>query len=286
MKGKNIDEEKPALHHLLADNVQQLKIYDTQNDAFISIEVWLERTNHVQYLLIGEVHNQASHPEQLLTIISLLNARTKQETQTGQHTQAITKIPIVLEMLEENDLGEQRLVRGWDSAIYNPLFTNLKQQAQLISGALTPKQRNQLFNKQTLAKNAQTKLDSKAPILATLEDIPKSVYRAIDQDIIVQHGSHPIDSQLARQMTNVQLGKDAKMAHLLQQASSQNTLAILYAGIYHVRKDRGVPLHLFKRSIMTVIFQNANKHHASYKALRKMQDYTFEQADYVMYLVQ
>lgn len=264
-------------------------IYDTQAKAFIPVNTWFERARHVQYLLVGEVHNQAAHPKYFLNIVAHMATNSDSSPGSGS-----VSIPVVFEMLAADPTGKQSLVTGWEPAIYNPFFSKLAQHAQLIPGALTNEQRNWLFAQSALYSPGMAK---PAPMFATLTGVSENVYLAIIQDIIERHGSHPVSEQLARQMTNVQLGKDAKMAYLLKQASTHNTQvtpsypSLLYAGLYHVRKDRGVPLHLPNASTMVVVLQNSSgakglvgeqQQHSVGPPKRSV--YTHKQADYVWYV--
>jgi len=271
-------------------------IYDTQAKAFIPVNTWFERARHVQYLLVGEVHNRAAHPKYFLNIVAHMASNSDSSPALGS-----VSMPVVSEMLAADPTGKQSLVTGWEPAIYNPFFSKLAQHAQLIPGALTNEQRNWLFAQSALFSPGMAK---PAPMFATLTGVSENVYLAIIQDIIERHGSHPVNEQLARQMTNVQLGKDAKMAYLLKQASTHNTQvtpsypSLLYAGLYHVRKDKGVPLHLPNASTMVVVLQNSNgakglvgeqqqhsvgpPQHSVGPPQRSV--YTHKQADYVWYV--
>lgn len=278
-----------SVERLPSASVSKARVYDTQTKAFIPVNTWFERARHVQYLLVGEVHNRAAHPKYFLNIVARMASHLDSSPDSGS-----VSMPVVFEMLAADPTGKQSLVTGWEPAIYHPFFSKLAQHAQLIPGALTNDQRNWLFAQSALFEQGMAK---PAPMFATLTGVAENVYLAIIQDIIERHGSHPLSEQLARQMTNVQLGKDAKMAYLLKQASTHNTQAtqsypsLLYAGLYHVRKDKGVPLHLPNASTMVVVLQNTNgakglageqQQHSVGPPQRSV--YTHKQADYVWYV--
>lgn len=285
-------------------SANKASIYDTQAKAFIPVNTWFERARHVQYLLVGEVHNRAAHTKYFLNIVAHMASNSDSGPDSSPDSSPASgsvSIPVVFEMLAADPTGKQSLVTGWEPAIYNPFFSKLAQHAQLIPGALTREQRNWLFAQSALFSPGMAK---PAPMFATLTGVSENVYLAIIQDIIERHGSHPVNEQLARRMTNVQLGKDAKMAYLLKQASTHNTQvtpsypSLLYAGLYHVRKDKGVPLHLPNASTMVVVLQNSNSakglvgeqqqhsveppQHSVGPPQRSV--YTHKQADYVWYV--
>lgn len=295
-----------------SSETQNIHVFDTQAQAFISLETWFQRLKQADYFLVGEIHNQAAHTQHFSQIISTLQ-------RSGPDP-----IPVIFEMLESkepkgiesiNRAETLRLVRGWDPLIYDPFFETLKATSIPIAGALTQGERNQLFV-HGKAEGVTQPIESSgsdfmpaspyASVFSTLKGIPEQVYKAIDQTIVEQHGAHSISADAARKMTYVQLGKDAKMAYLLNEArNAQNRRdspnhgpVALYAGIYHVRKDRGVPLHLAQienegtgksgmasdaSKVLVAVFQHRGA--GAYSKTRYSKtSYSSEQADYVLYI--
>jgi uncharacterized iron-regulated protein len=83
--------------------------------------------------------------------------------------------------------------------------------------------------------------------LALDRPMPESVHDAIEREIIESHCGH-VPPPRARAFATIQIARDAALADgLLTAADRAGGSAVLVAGSGHVRRDRGVPLHLARR---------------------------------------
>jgi uncharacterized iron-regulated protein len=83
--------------------------------------------------------------------------------------------------------------------------------------------------------------------LALDRTIPESIHDAVEREIVESHCGH-VQPPRARAFATVQIARDAVLADsLLTAAGKAGGPAVLIAGSGHVRRDRGVPLHLAQR---------------------------------------
>src|SRR5207237_2310021 len=86
------------------------------------------------------------------------------------------------------------------------------------------------------------------PARAGLPPAPQAVKQALERDIIDGHcGAAPEAKRLAG-MVEAQRARDAHMASVLKERS------VLIAGVGHARRDRGVPLYLADRELISIAF--------------------------------
>jgi uncharacterized iron-regulated protein len=91
--------------------------------------------------------------------------------------------------------------------------------------------------------------------LALDRPIPESVYGAVEREIIDSHCGH-VQGSRARAFAAIQIARDAALADgILTAADRAGGSAVLIAGTGHVRRDRGVPMHLTRRraTALTVV---------------------------------
>ena len=89
--------------------------------------------------------------------------------------------------------------------------------------------------------------DSRIRALALDRPIPESILDAVEREIIDSHCGH-VQPSRARAFATIQIARDAALADgLLLAAGKAGGSAVLIAGSGHVRRDRGVPMHLARR---------------------------------------
>jgi uncharacterized iron-regulated protein len=91
--------------------------------------------------------------------------------------------------------------------------------------------------------------------LALDRPIPESVYGAVEREIVDSHCGH-VQGSRARAFAAIQIARDAALADgILTAADRARGSAVLIAGTGHVRRDRGVPMHLTRRraTALTVV---------------------------------
>lgn len=85
--------------------------------------------------------------------------------------------------------------------------------------------------------------------LALDRPIPESIHGAVEQEIVDSHCGH-VQGSRARAFAAIQIARDAALADgLLTAADRARGSAVLIAGTGHVRRDRGVPMHLARRGV-------------------------------------
>lgn len=210
-------------------------VYNPNTNEQWSINDWLELANkqnsvlsQTGYLLLGEEHNNPVHAQLFQKIASSPFFAERQPN-------------IVLQMLLESRRqdAESTIPAKWNKAIYQPILDSFDK-ASLEGASLN---RSELKQLRTRSISTLTMI----PQFKTIAKIQPVVIDNINQDIRATRSAIN-DQETIQQLTRVYLGKDAKMAFELftsiQSSTQSNPLGILFADNYHVRKDRGVPIHL------------------------------------------
>ena len=122
--------------------------------------------------------------------------------------------------------------KGWDFAVYGPLFQAAVQGGKLVPGNISKAFIGQLYSDGDKALG-------KDPRFATVATAAAPVREHLLDSIFEAHCQMQSRDTLAP-MLSIQLSKDASMAS----AMSANAPAMLVAGGEHVRPDTGVPSHM------------------------------------------
>lgn len=209
------------------------------------------------YVLLGEIHNNADHHRlQAQVIETLVRAGrrpsvvwemipTSMQTHLDRHLQGGVK--------DAGELGnilnwEQR---GWpDWSIYQPIAeATLAAKLPLLGGALDP-ETIRAIGKSDPAQ-AELILDLKLD-----QPFEPAAVEALTSEIAEGH-CNMLPEAAVKPMIMVQLTRDAQMAKIMAEASPQQG-AVLIAGSGHVRKDWAVPRFLKQRlpgaSVTSVAF--------------------------------
>ncbi|RVU29573.1 hypothetical protein EOE65_15490 [Neptunomonas marina] len=232
------------LSPLLQEHPLSGMIVNLQTSEPVDSAQLIEQLNAQTHVLIGENHDNPDHH-----MIESFLIKTLSEHQPRR---------AVFEMLSEENIDAARTLLPEDSAeaIYEKL--NWKENRwpwEDYRGAITQAVR---YGKGVVPGNISRKtirLIYKSPSaldrpdLATVEQIPESATQIIAEQIISSHCGMIKDAQLSS-MNNIQLAKDARMAHVM--AGDRSSPSLLIAGSFHTRKDVGVPLHLTALSQQSV----------------------------------
>ncbi len=100
-----------------------------------------------------------------------------------------------------------------------------------------------------IAKGGMTALAlDRRTALGLDQPLPDAVYAALDREMVASHCGKLPQSKV-RSFSMMQVARDANLADgLITAARRAKGKALLIAGTGHVRRDRGVPMHLARRS--------------------------------------
>lgn len=230
----------PGTHPLVG------RIWDVQDEAFVTSDTLMTEAAAAEFVLLGEVHSNPDHH------------RLQGEVITGLIDQG-QRPALVFEMLERPDQPAiDRVVAdpqattealatatnfaasGWDWAAYEPLFAlALQQQLPLLAGNAASTEVRQV---------AQAGLNVLAPeqqqALGLTQALPATAQAALVQEIVAGHCGYLTPAQ-AEPLAAAQRLRDATMADVMLAGSGAPV--VLIAGSGHVRNDYGVPWYLQQR---------------------------------------
>jgi uncharacterized iron-regulated protein len=199
----------------------------------------LSALSSARYAFIGEKHDNPDHHQIELRLI-----KHRLATQSGS--------AVVFEMLDDAqrpslgslapgdslDQMQQKLAwpaKGWDFAVYGPLFQASLKDGKLVAGNVGKKFIGEVYAKGESALAAE-------PRFSTVPSVTEKTRAHFLERIYEAHCAMAPRETLGP-MVAIQLAKDASMAS----AMADNAPALLIAGGEHVRPDTGVPSHLQTR---------------------------------------
>lgn len=184
------------------------------------------------YILIGEEHDTASHPQLEAFLVQKLEQKRPLAgvvlemlavDQQAQVTQA--QLQAQSQSLSSAEMKQHIGWEKWDWEHYAPLVASrLQSRTPLLAANLTEAE-------------VQTIMTGAEPLKGNLSTRP-----TVQQQIAgLIHTQHAIPAEAVSRMVQVQQFRDRRMAEKLQKSTASS---VLIAGNHHVRKDIGVPLHL------------------------------------------
>ncbi|MDM8350865.1 ChaN family lipoprotein [Pseudomonas sp. sp1636] len=210
------------------------QIVDLRTGQRLSPQQLLEHLAPAPRVLVGEKHDNPDHHALQLWLLQALEARRRQgslllEMLTPEQQSKV-------DALHARVLGGQQVAdlpaalawqKGWPWALYGPIVRHaLAQPYPLLAANLERAQVRQIYRKRPpLTGPLSTAAAVHGPLLAQIE---------------TSHCDKLPKSQLPA-MLAVQQQRDRRMATALLAAPQPS---LLFAGIFHVRRDLGVPLHL------------------------------------------
>lgn len=216
------------------------KIWSRARSAWVSEAVLQAEVAAADHVLLGESHDNADHhllQARLVTwfLAAHPGAPVGFEMLDVVHAPALAHPP--LERAEDVRARVNWDQSGWPAfELYAPIF-----EAVLAGGgrvlAAHP-------NRDEVRASMQGIEPERAEALALTEPLPDAARRALAEEIRIGHCGHANDA-MVEAMTRAQSFKDAFMAHALL---AEGDASALIAGRGHVRRDRGVPLFLQRRS--------------------------------------
>lgn len=234
------------VHPLRTDHPLVGRIFDPKAGAFVIEADALARAAAADHVLLGERHDNADHHR--------LQARVAQAVLTKDRGRAVA-----MEMLtpEQEPAAQAFMARrpmdaagfgdavGWDKTgwppfeIYQPIVEIALAFAAPIRAANLGREEVQTLRRSGTAGLTSTRRET----LDLDREIPRPLRVAMEQEIAGAHCGVLPATALAPFAT-IQWARDAVMATAMHEAKR----SILIAGAGHVRRDRGVPLHLIQRA--------------------------------------
>lgn len=189
-----------------------------------------------RFAFIGEKHDNPDHHQIELRLIKhrLVNqagsAVVFEMLDDAQH-------PALDKLAADDSLDQMRQklawpTKGWDFAVYGPLFQASSKGGRLVAGNIGKKLIGEVYAKGESALAAE-------PRFSTVPSVTGQT-RAHFLDRIYEAHCALAPRESLGPMVAIQLAKDASMAS----AMADNAPALLVAGGEHVRADTGVPSHL------------------------------------------
>ncbi len=210
------------------------KIWDVQEQKIISFRSMLEVISNKTYILLGESHGKETHQNREAFIIAALAEFGRfptlaLEMLTHEQTQIVEKYR---EKSPEYSLG-LAIPLGWPDSnwpswdFYQPIFDVAFVAKLPIVGADFTDAEKREMRKQG-GQNAQSHDARVNYYLQRLQDVHCGL----------------VDDEQSLELAHLQVARDKHMAQVLQKQRHPDEGAFLIAGITHVRKGSGVPVHL------------------------------------------
>ncbi|MCJ8168106.1 ChaN family lipoprotein [Atopomonas sediminilitoris] len=206
------------------------RIVQLSTQATLSPGELVQALSQAERLIVGEKHDNPQHHAVEQWLAEALNAQRL----SGAHllemltpsqepfVQAIRQTPPRLLLPEDLHWSQ-----GWEWAQYGPLLRSLlNMQAALWAANLDRREIQQIYRA--------------PPVLSGVHSTQAVVQQALRQEIADSHCGLLPASQVPA-MLAVQQQRDRRMAERLLAAPAP---ALLIAGAFHARADRGVPLHV------------------------------------------
>ena len=253
-KGGKIEWESPVekTHPLVG------RIWDVKAGAFISEDTLVARLVATRFVLLGERHDNPDH-HALQTKLLRAMFEAGRRTAVGFEMLATDDTPAIVRYLARSPKDAAGLGdavnwsrSGWPEwRFYQPI-------AQAALDANVPIVATNLSKAATDAVR-RNGLPGLGPTLTTqlrLGEPAPDMRLAMTRELRESHCGQMPDNAIDR-MADIQWARDARMAASLARGGQRDG-AVLIAGAGHVRRDRGVPLHLAQQapdaSIASVAF--------------------------------
>ncbi|TXE88483.1 iron transporter [Campylobacter volucris] len=234
---------------------QNFFILRTSDNQKISFNDFIHDISQSNIILLGEKHDNMYHRNSEIMIIKSLEGNLSQNNQKlniafemfpTSNQEIINKAKIQKENIKEEKLSKAlNWDKTWDWKSYKDLIKlTFYSNTNMIGANLSKDEIAQIY------QGAQ-------PLKGNL-----SIQNKVKQEIKkIISSSHKIeDEKLLEKLTEIQQFKDRRMADVL--VNSKNTI-LLVAGMFHVSKKIGIPLHIkdfkSKKKISVVIFNTDPK---------------------------
>lgn len=220
------------------------KIYNLEQQAFLSETELLSELRSTTYVLVGEKHDNADHHRLEDKILTAINSPTPPyiifEMLTDEQQPLINTLQTsdtLLQMHEKLQWND----KGWPWEDYGPLINTALQQGATISAGNINSALLKRIYKEGSANQELATARFKSMIL-----IAEPVREKILDQIYESHCAMMPKEKLTPMLT-IQIARDASMAYAMIHDTKTNKArrpSILIAGSFHTQKNIGVPLHL------------------------------------------
>lgn len=225
------------------------RIWRARDGAFVTPAELARALGAAQFILLGETHDNPDHHRIQAWAVAQVVAAGKTPGIAFEMMRADQQAAInAYRQTHPGDSAGLGAALGWaesgwpDWSHYAAVLAPLARTGvPLIAANLAARQ------PRALARDGFDALGAaRVRTLGLDRPLDEAILAAIDRDIVGSHcGMIPEDR--ARPISRVQVARDATLADGLLAARGKDGSAILIAGSGHVRRDRGVPLHLARR---------------------------------------
>ena len=218
------------------------RIWDAHAGVFIPPEELFARAARAHDIVLGETHDNAEHHRLQLAVLEALAARGRVRLLAME--QFDSEYQSAIDTARSSSADAEALAdaghferKGWNWPLYRPLVQFALDHGWPLGAANL----SRVEARAIVGDPARSGLIP-APALA----------EALARDIVEGHcGAAPEPKRLAG-MIEAQRARDARMAQVLAALGQRGS--VLIAGIGHARRDRGVPLYLGERALMSIAF--------------------------------
>ena len=221
------------------------KVWDVRNRRFIAPDEFLGKLAAVDFVLLGEVHdNPEHHARQAAVLSSLVQAGRRPALvmeQFDRENQPAIDAALVAGAHADGVARAGRLDRkGWQWEGYEPLVRiAVSEKLPIVAANLSRRAARDV------ATRGFESMDM-SPALLALPDVWTTAREDVLVATIVEGHCGQLRAQDAGPMTRAQRARDAVMADSLLRYPANG--AVLIAGTGHVRRDVAVPLYLRARA--------------------------------------
>jgi len=225
------------------------KIWSARERRFVTPRLLVDELAEAEYVLIGEIHDNADHHRLQAWLIDQI--ATGRKPAVVMEMISVDQSKALETYLAEPDANAADLgpalswgKRGWpDWPIYKPIA-----EAAFRAGLrLLPAGPSRAAVQDVSSHGLDSIEGTERKRLGLDRPLPPKLGEALRQDIKESH-CDLLPEALFGPMTQVQRYRDAKLASALVEADKGNG-AILIAGNGHVRSDRGVPWYLARQAV-------------------------------------
>jgi uncharacterized iron-regulated protein len=219
------------------------KIWDTRAGRFIPSAELFDHAARAQHVLLGETHDNAEQHRLQRVVLEGLAARGRGRLLAME--QFDSDYQTAIDSALRSGANAEALAdaahfdrKGWNWPLYRPLVQFALDHGWPLGAA-------------NLSR-AEARAIVADPAGSGLLPASLPLREALERDLIDGHcGAKPEAKQLAG-MVEAQRARDARMAQVLAALGQRGS--VLISGIGHARRDRGVPLYLGERALVSIGF--------------------------------
>jgi uncharacterized iron-regulated protein len=210
-------------------------IWDMRAGQFVSGDEVFARTARAAHVILGETHDNPEHHRlQRAALERLPGPRALAMEQFDSEFQPAIDAARAKGADAEAVADAGHFDRkGWNWPLYRPLVEfALEHRWPIVAANLS---------------RAEARAIVRDPAGSRLPPAP-TLAKALERDIAESHCGEPPPPKLLAGMVEAQRARDARMAALLRAPS------VLITGVGHARRDRGVPLYLPAKEVLSIAF--------------------------------